>query len=71
MDETKKKDFEEKVRAGGVYYVCLACKGEGVISADDEIAKGARKKAGIKKPNLMGIKVYGCENCRKQADEGS
>jgi len=53
--------IDKEIKAGGIFFRCLNCKSEGVLSAEADISKEVRKEHPA--PDPIGIEVEECPNC--------
>lgn len=60
--EAESKQYDEIVKAGGVYWKCADCKRSGVIKADAEFARAARSEHNIEAPLPLGV-LFTKNNC--------
>lgn len=60
--KTEIKEWEEIVRAGGVFFRC-DCGAEGVVKSDSEMAKAVREHSKIFAPKPVGLSIAKCPNC--------
>ena len=63
------KDCEELVKNGGIFFRCLKCKTEGAVKGDTDLAINVRKKLELPAPELCGIELPDCPQCREDADD--
>lgn len=63
--EGESNKFKAIVAAGGVYFRCVDCKAQGVVTAEALAAKHAREQLGIPAPKPCGIELNkdSCPRC--------
>lgn len=54
------QEFDEIVKAGGVYWNCVTCHLSGVIKAS-QFAESVRESAGVAPPNPVGVQFESCQ----------
>lgn len=60
--------LNEIVKAGGAFYTCLRCGGQGVIKACDAIAE-LREKMGTPIPQAVTVSMPSCKNCKEEDEK--
>jgi hypothetical protein len=64
--EVELRDWEDEVKRGGIFFTCKRCSRSGVIHAKADFAKRFRSQVGITAPNLCGVELEICPECRKR-----